>query len=222
MNVNKNPVMLLSILIGFFTILPAQVYASEYGMTSARRSGSGLEVRVNLLASSGRFVQDIVVSDASGNTLETNRDTSGLTSKGFSLLVGYGREYVRRDQSSFLYIGFESQKWSDEYDSDLRAFLIGAEGGIGSRSVKFIYGSEFGFGSLKTGTTEVGHLLAFSVEPFIGVRMLFVDGLSVNFRVGARAFSIEETTGSDAGNVVTNENSAFTANAQIGVGYSFY
>ena len=215
--------MLLSVLsLGLFAALPAEVFATEYKLTSAERSGSGLEVRANVLASSGRFVQDIVVTDASGNVLRTDRETSDLTSKGFSLLVGYGREYVRRDQSSFLYVGFESQKWSDEYESDLRAFLLGAEGGIGSRSAKFIYGSEFGFGSLKTGRTETGDLFTFSLEPYIGFRMLFVDGLSVNFRVGARAFSIEETTGSAAGNIVINENSAFTANAQVGVGYSFY
>lgn len=223
MKVNKDPAMFLSILsVGFITTPWAEVYASEYELTSAQRSGSGLEVRANVMASSGRYVQDIVVSDAGGNTLQTDRETSDLTSNGFSLLVGYGREYVRRDKSSFMYIGFDSQKWSDEYDSTLRALLVGAEGGIGSRSVKFIYGSEFGFGSLKTGATETGDLFAFSFEPFIGFRMLFLDGLSVNLRVGARAFSIEETTDSNAGNVVTNENSAFTANAQIGVGYSFY
>lgn len=203
--------MLLSIVsAGLLTTLPVQVYAS------------GLEVRANVLASSGRYVQDIVVSDASGNTLQTDRETSDLTSKGFSLLVGYGREYVRRDHSSFIYVGLESQKWSDEYESDLRTFLLGAEGGIGNRSVKLIYGSEFGFGSLKTGSTQTGNLFAFSFEPFIGLRLLSANGLSLNFRVGARAFSIEETTSSDAGNVITNENSAFSANAQIGVGYSFY
>ena len=216
---DKKIIILLFILSsGFFSISQAE----EYEITSPSRNGSGLEVRANLLASSGRFVQDLTESDPGGNTIRTYSDTSDLTSRGYALLIGYGRDYVRRGQSSFLYIGFESQKWSDEYDSKFQAFLIGAEGAIGSRSLKFIYGGEIAYGALDTEVDGVGKLSVLSGEPFIGLQWLPTEGLSVNFRVGLRGFNIEQVISASAGNIVTSKNSAYTANAQIGVGYSFY
>lgn len=221
---NDKKIAILSLILGLglFSTLQAEEYVPEYEKTSLKRSGSGLELRVNLLASSGRFIQDFTETDPSGNTVRTYSDTSDLTSRGFSLIVGYGRDYIRRDQSSFLYIGYENQKWSDEYDSTYHAFLLGAEGGLGSRSLKFIYGGEFAFGSLDTGVDGLGYLYTFSAEPYVGLRLLSDGGLSLNFRVGARGYFIEEVISANAGNVVTSENAAFTANAQIGVGYSFY
>ena len=193
--------------------------------SSLKRSKSGLELRANLVASSGRFIQDFTETDPSGNTVQTDSSTSDLTSKGFSLIAGYGRDYGRRDQSSFFYIGYEHQKWNDEYDSVYHAFLFGAEGGLGSRSVKFIYGGEFSFGSLDTGIAGIdglGYLYTFSAEPYIGLRLLATNGLSFNFRVGARGVFIEEVITPNDVNTVTTENGAFTANAQVGIGYSFY
>ncbi len=219
----KNSVMLISVLsLGIFTSLPAEEYVSDYTTPSTKRSGSGLELRANFLASSGRFVQEFTESDPSGHTVSTDSDTSDLTSRGLSLLVGYGRDYIHRDQSSFLYIGYENQKWSDDFESVYHAFLMGAEGGIGSRLVKFIYGGEFAFGSLDTGVDGMGYLYTFSAEPFVGLRLLSSSGLSLNFRFGVRGMFIEDVITQNAGNSMTSENSAFTANAGIGVGYSFY
>lgn len=193
------------------------IYAHDH-KSSLKRNTSGLEVRANVLASSGRFVQDFFETDSGGNTVQVDSSTSDLTTKGYSLIVGYGRDYVRRDQYSFFYIGYENQKWSDEFDSVYHAGLIGVEGGIGGRTVKLIYGGEFAFGTLETGIDGLGYLYTFTAEPFIGLRVLATEGLSINFRVGVRGYFIEEVTLEN----VTSENAAFTANAQIGVGYSFY
>ena len=197
--------------------------AYEYDHKSTLKSSrSGLELRANVRASSGRFIQDFIETDPSGNIVQTDSATSDLTSKGFSFVAGYGRDDGRRGQSSFYYIGYEHEHWSDEYDSVYHAFLLGAEGGIGSRSVKLIYGGEFTFGSLDTGIDGMGYLYTFSAEPYIGIRLLATEGLSLNFRVGARGTFIEEVITPNGVNTVTTENGAFTANAQIGLGYRFY
>ena len=223
MNHDKKTVLFSLILyLGLFSTIQADESVPEYEKSSLKRSGSGLEIRANLLGSSGRFVQDFTETDPSGNTVKSYSDTSDLTSKGFSLLVGYGQDYQHRNQSSFLYVGYENQKWSDEYDSLYHAAILGAEGAIGSRSLKLFYGGEFAFGSLDTGVDGLGYLYTFSAEPFIGLRLLQAEGLSINFRIGARGVFVEEVISANGVNTVTSENSAFTANAQVGLGYSFY
>ena len=218
MNNDKYYAMTLSVLcMGFFSTLHGGASTPELQNT-LKRNSSGLEVRANVLGSSGRFVQDFIETDANGNSKREYSDTSDLTTKGYSLIVGYARDYVRRDQYSFFYIGYENQKWNDAYDSVYHAGLIGVEGGIGGRTVKLIYGGEFAFGTLDTGIDGLGYLYTFTAEPFIGFRVLPAKGLSINFRVGARGYFIEEVTLEN----VTSENAAFTANAQIGIGYSFY
>lgn len=195
--------------------------AGEYKPSLSKGSTSGIEVRINGLYSSGRFVQDLTPEGTS--TEQTSQDTSDLTTKGFSVLLGYGREYRRQTQSSFLYIGYENQKWNDAYDSQYHAFIIGAEGGLGSRSVKFIYGGEFAFGALATGVDGLGYLSTFTAEPYVGFRLLSTMGLSLNFRVGARFYAIEHADlFSSSGSNVLSENSAYSGNVQIGLGYRFY
>ncbi len=187
-----------------------------------KKSSSGIEVRVNFVGSSGRFVQDFKEREASGNVVDIYSKTSDLTSKGLSLQVGYARDYVRRDQYSFLYIGYEAQKWNDAYESDFHAFMVGAEGGIGSQSLKFVYGGEFGFGALDTGSDGLGYLGTFSAEPYVGLKVLLGEAFSLNFRMGVRGFYIEEVVHANGVNEVTSENGAYTANGQIGLGYRFY
>jgi len=206
-------------------LLPVQAEEKSFVSHSKKltnKSESGLEVRVNILGSSGRFRQDFTLNDISGNALRKYHYTSDLTTKGGSLLLGYAREYRHKKQSSFLYIGVESQKWNDAYDSIYKAFVVGAEGGIGSQNIKFIYGGEFAGGALATGSDGLGHLTAFTAEPYVGMRFLLEHNFSINMRAGARFYSIESVEASDGVNTLTSVNSAYTANAQVGLGYSFY
>jgi len=207
-------------LMSVFLVL-APLHADGYKPPLSNGTVSGVEVRLNGLYSSGRFVQDFTLQSPSAE--ETSQDTSDLTTKGFSVLLGYGREYRRRAQSSFLYIGYENQKWNDAYDSQYHAFIIGAEGGVGSRSVKFIYGGEFAFGALDTGVDGLGYLSTFTAEPYVGFRVLSSMGLTLNFRVGARFYAIERADlFASSGSHVISENSAYSGNVQIGLGYRFY
>ena len=185
-------------------------------------SASGLEFRVNLLGSSGRFQQDFVIRDVNANDLESYQYTSDLTTKGTSLLVGYAREYRRQKQSSYLYLGYESQKWNDGYESVYHAAILGLEGGVGGPNIKFIYGGEFAVGTLDTGLDDLGYLATFTAEPFVGMRVLLIEHLNLNLRVGARFYSIESVESLEGVNTLLSQNSAYTANAQIGFGYSFY
>lgn len=203
-------------------LLSITVQAQEYKPPLSKGSASGIEVRLNGLYSSGRFVQDITSYDASDTVVQTDKKSSDLTTKGFSLLLGFAREYRKREQSSFLYMGYERQKWNDAYDSDYHAFVVGVEGGVGSRKVKFIYGGEFAFGALDTGKDGLGYLSTFTGEPYIGLRLLSSTGLSLNFRVGARGYYIEGVEESITNGSVSSENSAYTANVQLGIGYRFY
>jgi len=185
----------------------------------ASKHTSGVELRVNAVGGSGRFMQSIHMLDTEGNTLSTHNVTSDLTNKGYSLLVGYGRNYRHRGQSSLLYIGYENQKWNDDYDSVYHAFIVGMEGALGAPSVKFVYGGEFAFGALDTGIDGLGYLSTFSLEPYVGLRLLTHHAFSLNLRLGARWYAIEDAVTS---NLMRSENSAFIANAQVGIGYSFY
>jgi len=217
---HKYFILTLSFLVsGLFMTLHADAFHKK---SVLRKSSSGVEVRANFVGSSGRFVQDFTERDSSGNVVDTYSKTADLTSKGLSLQVGYARDYVRRDQYSFLYIGYEAQKWNDAYESDFHAFIIGAEGGIGSRTLKFIYGGEFGFGALDTGSDGLGYLGTFSAEPYVGLKVLLGEAFSLNFRMGARGFYIEEVVHANGANEVTSQNGAYTANGQIGLGYRFY
>ena len=219
---NKYLAILLSITsLGLFSLLQAEESSSSYEKPSLKKSASGVEIRANFLASSGRFVQNFTETDPSGHEIQYS-DTSDLTTKGFSLLIGYGQDYKYRNQSSFLYIGYENQNWSDEYDSFYHGAIIGAEGAIGSRTLKLFYGGEFASGALDTGEEGLGYLYTFSAEPFIGLRVLPADGISINFRVGVRGVYIEDVESMKDGNTLTSGNSAYTANALIGLGYSFY
>ena len=202
-------------------------YAQEYTTTSyhqalSKKTRSGLEIRVNLLGSSGRFSQDLTLSDPNGYELRSSEKVLDLTTKGGSLLLGYAREYKRGYESSFLYFGFESQKWNDTYDSVYQAFMIGAEGGIGGPSVKFIYGGEFAAGVLDTSSDTLGYLATFTAEPYVGMRFLLTGNISVNMRAGARFYSVEAVESTEDTNTLLSQNSAYTVNAQIGLGYSFY
>ena len=220
-----NKQMPLFVMVAFISLsstLFADGALSEYKTSYAKKNESGIEVRANVRASSGRFIQYFTETDPSGNTVRTDSSTSDLTSKGFSLIVGYGRDYVHRDQYSYFYLGYENQAWSDEYDSFYHAALVGIEGGIGSRSLKFIYGGEFALGALDTGVEGMGYLTAFSAEPFIGLRLISENGLSLNFRVGVRGSYIGEVESQSGVNSLLTENSAYTANAQVGLGYRFY
>ena len=212
--------------LSLFILLPAlsvTLYSDAVSQKSIlKKSSSGVEVRANLVGSSGRFVQDFTEREPSGNVVQTYSKTEDLTSKGLSLQVGYARDYVRRDQYSFLYIGYEAQKWNDAYESDFHAFMVGAEGGIGSQSLKFIYGGEFGFGALDTGSDGLGYLGTFSAEPYVGLKVLLGEAFSLNFRMGVRGFYIEEVVHNNGANEVTSQNGAYTANGQIGLGYRFY
>lgn len=196
--------------------------ASDLKRSGLHKNSSGVEVRANLVGSSGRFVQNFTVTEPDGNVLQTYTDRSDLTSKGGSLQIGYARDYVRRDQYSFIYIGYESQKWNDDYDSIFHAFLVGVEGGVGSQTFKFIYGGEFGFGALDTGSDGVGYLNTFSAEPYIGLKLLLSEDFSLNLRIGVRSSYIEEVVDESGLNTYTSQNSAYTANGQIGLGYHFY
>ena len=186
---------------------------------SASKDKAGLEIRANAVGGSGRFMQSIHTLDGENNTGNRQNVTSDLTNKGYSLLVGYGRNYYHRGQSSLLYIGYENQKWNDKYDSIYHAFLMGIEGALGTPTVKFVYGGEFAFGALDTGIDGLGYLSTFSAEPYIGLRLLTQNAFSLNLRLGARWYAIEDVV---TPNVMRSENSAFIANAQVGVGYSFY
>ena len=203
---------------GLFLSLPA----SDLKRSGLHKNSSGVEVRVNLVGSSGRFVQDYTVTAPDGNVLQTYTDRSDLTSKGGSLQIGYARDYVRRDQYSFIYVGYESQTWNDDYDSVFHAFLVGLEGGVGSRTFKFIYGGEFGFGALDTGSEGVGYLNTFSAEPYIGLKYFVSEDFSLNLRMGVRSAYVEAVTDEEGINTRTSQNSAYTANGQIGLGYRFY
>ena len=208
-------------------VILSSTYAQEYTSTPyyqrlSKRIESGLEVRVNLLGSSGRFSQNLTLSDPNGHELKTNERVSDLTTKGGSLLLGYAREYRRGYQSSFIYFGFESQKWNDAYDSVYQAFMIGVEGGVGGPDVKFIYGGEFAAGVLDTGLDGLGYLATFTAEPYGGMRFLLTHNISINMRVGARFYSVEAVESLEGVNTLLNQNSAYTVNAQIGLGYSFY
>ena len=208
-----------------FTLLSVQADENVFVSHSKKLSKqieSGLEIRVNLLGSSGRFRQEIFLNDPNGETLHSTHDTTDLTTKGGSLLLGYAREYKNRHQSSFLYFGLESQKWNDAYDSIYKAFIVGLEGGVGSQSLKLIYGGEFAVGALDTGIDGLGYLATFTAEPYVGMRFLFIENFSVNMRIGARFYSIESVEKKNGANTMLSENSAYTANAQIGLGYSFY
>jgi len=196
--------------------------AGEYKPSLSKGSESGIEVRLNGLYSSGRFVQELTEHDATGVLLQTDTKSSDLTTKGFSVLLGYGREYRKREQSSFIYMGYEGQKWNDAYDSQYHAFIVGVEGGIGNAMLKFIYGGEFAFGVLDTGAESLGYLSTFTAEPYVGLRLLSPMGLSLNFRIGARGYYVEEVERMELGNSVLSENSAYTANVQFGLGYQFY
>ena len=220
---NKYLAVLLSIIsLGLFSLLQAKEYTSSYEKPALKKSASGVEVRANFLASSGRFVQNFTETDPSGHVVQTYSDTSDLTTKGFSLLIGYGQDYKYRNQSSFLYIGYENQDWSDEFDSFYHGAIIGAEGAIGSRTLKLFYGGEFASGALDTGKEGLGYLYTFSAEPFIGLRVIPAEGISINFRVGVRGVYIEDVESLNGVNTLTSSNSAYTANALIGLGYSFY
>jgi len=211
-------------LITFSLLLPAQAEETKFVAHSRKLTNieSGLEIRANLLGSSGRFRQDLTLYDPYGYELSKCHDMSDLTTKGGSILIGYAREYRRRQQSSYLYMGLESQKWNDTYDSIYQAFIVGAEGGIGSQNIKFIYGGEFAVGALDTGVDGLGYLATFTAEPYVGMRFLLVHNFSVNIRVGARFYSIESVEKVEGVNTLLSANSAYTTNAQIGLGYSFY
>jgi len=216
-------VILVSVIsLGLFSTLQAEEYLSAHEHSSTKRSGSGVEVRANFLASSGRFVQNFTETDPSGHEIQTYSDTADLTSKGFSLLIGYGQDYKYRNQSSFLYVGYENQNWNDAFDSFYHGAIIGVEGAIGSRTLKLFYGGEFSSGALETGEDSLGYLYTFSAEPFIGLRVIPAEGVSINFRVGVRGVYIEDVESMDDANTLASSNSAYTANALIGLGYSFY
>ena len=214
--------------IGFFTAVQAEEYmgmdSADSTTESVKTDSSGVELRVNFLGTSGSLRQDITVTDSSGNVVYAESFESDFTTTGFSALVGYGKESSDNSKSLFYYLGLgkETMTFDDDSTSDYTAFLFGAEGGIGNKTVKFIYGGEFGIGSIDTKVAELGSLTTFSAEPFIGLRVSPVDRLNINFRVGIRSILIEESTYSELGLTGTGENSAFTTNAQIGVGYSFY
>jgi len=212
-------------LVGSTLLLSAHADENKFVAQTKERSSktrSALEVRVNLLGSSGRFRQELTLKDPNANNLTQGHDISDLTTKGGSLLVGYAREYRRSHQSSYLYMGIESQKWNDAYDSVYKAFIVGLEGGVGSQSLKIIYGGEFAVGALDTGVDGLGYLATFTAEPYVGMRFLFIENFSLNMRIGARFYSIESVEKKNGANTMLSENSAYTANAQIGLGYSFY
>ena len=212
-------------LITFSLLLSVQADETKFVAHSQKLSNkieSGLEIRANMLGSSGRFRQDYTLHDTHSNELSECYSTSDLTTKGASLQIGYAREYRRRQQSSYLYMGLESQKWNDAYDSIYQAVILGAEGGIGSQNIKFIYGGEFAVGALDTGVDGLGYLATFTAEPYVGMRFLLPHNFSVNMRVGARFYSIESVEKEEGTNILLSVNSAYTANAQIGLGYSFY
>ena len=188
----------------------------------SNKIASGLEIRINVLGSSGRFKQEFTLKDPDGEHLSSAHNTTDLTTKGGSLLVGYAREYKNRHQSSYLYLGLESQKWNDAYDSLYSAFVIGLEGGVGSQSLKLIYGGEFAVGALDTGIDKLGYLATFTAEPYVGMRFIFMQNFSINMRIGTRFYSVEAVEQENGVNTRLSENSAYTANAQIGLGYSFY
>ena len=209
--------------VGVLSSTCAQEYTpSPHYQAPSKKIASGLEVRVNLLGSSGRFSQDLTLSDPNGHELKSSGRVSDLTTKGGSLLLGYAREYRRGYQSSFLYVGFESQKWNDAYDSIYQAFMIGAEGGVGGSDIKFIYGGEFAAGVLDTGSDSLGYLATFTAEPYGGMRFLLTHNISINMRVGARFYSVGAVESMEGVNTLLSQNSAYTVNAQIGLGYSFY
>ncbi len=220
----ENPqVILLSITsLCLFTVLQAEEYSATFVKPSLKKSASGVEIRANLLYASGRFTQNFTETDPSGNVVHTSRDSDDLTAKGFSFLIGYGQNYKHKNQSSFVYIGYENQKWNDKYDSFYHAAIIGAEGAVGSRTFKLFYGGEFSSGALETGEDGLGYLYTFSAEPFIGLRVIPAAGVSINFRVGVRGTYIEDVESLNGVNTLTSSNSAYTANALIGLGYSFY
>ena len=214
MKKSKKSILFLCLLTAISSTL---VQAEEYQLTPMKQSTSGVELRLNGLYSSGRFVQNITKDDSS-----TIEKTSDLTTKGFSVLVGYAREYRKRDQSSFFYVGYESQKWNDAYDSRYHAFIAGVEGGVGNAMVKFIYGGEFAFGALDTGKDGLGYLSTFTAEPYIGLRLLSSSGFSLNFRGGVRAYAIEGAKWEITGGSVSSSNSAYSGNIQVGLGYQFH
>ncbi len=198
----------------FVSSLQADVYTAPL----SKHTKSGMEVRLNALYSSGRFVQNITETDPLTNREHEYERTSDLTTKGFSVLLGYAREYRKQDQSSFLYIGYENQRWNDAYDSRYHAFIVGLEGGVGSAAVKFIYGGEFAFGALDTGEGGLGYLKTFTAEPYLGLRFFSQHGVTLNLRAGVRAYTIE---GVREGNVKSS-NSAYSGNVQLGLGYQFF
>ena len=216
----SNVITLSLITTSSFLLLPAQAESSK--PTLSKNSVSGLEIRVNALYSSGRFEQEITKYNPTQHVIHTDEKSSDLTTKGFSLLLGYAKEYRKQEQSSFFYMGYEGQQWNDAFDSQYHAFIVGAEGGLGNATIKLIYGGEFAFGALDTKADALGYLSTFTAEPFVGFRVLSTTGLSFNFRVGARGYFIESVEETVLGGSTLSENGAYTANVQLGLGYRFY
>ena len=204
----------------------ADEYDSKYRYNKSEKleERGGLELRANYGIASGSQKTNFEVTNSHGSLIHSETITSDLSSAGYSFLVGYGLESPENGRSGFLYLGFEKQKWTNENDStnDYTSFLLGAESGVGTKHLKFVYGGEFGIGTIDTDSSTVNSLSTYTAEPFIGLRMTFVDSLSINLRVGAKAYFIDDTVYTDSGYTGTGENHLITGNAQVGIGYSFY